>query len=50
MYTQMFEWHSLMKTVLPNLPPPKPMLDLLSERKDDGENENDDDSGVDKWY
>ena len=43
MQAQMFQRHSLMKTILPNLPPPKPVLDSLSESEDGGEDENDDD-------
>ncbi|KAJ8425840.1 hypothetical protein Cgig2_008292 [Carnegiea gigantea] len=42
---QMFQWHSLMKTILPNLPPPMPVIDSLSESEDAGEDENDDDGG-----
>ncbi|KAJ8440390.1 hypothetical protein Cgig2_019379 [Carnegiea gigantea] len=42
---QMFQWHSLMKTILPNLPPPIPVIDSLSESEDGGEDENDDDGG-----
>ena len=40
---QMFQWHSLMKTILPNLPPPIPVIDSLSESEDGGEDENDGD-------
>ncbi|KAJ8424619.1 hypothetical protein Cgig2_034185 [Carnegiea gigantea] len=42
---QMFQWHSLMKTILPNLPPPIPVIDSLSESEDGGEDENDDGGG-----
>jgi len=45
----MFQWHSLMKTIVPNLPLPKLMFDSLSESKDGGEDKNDDD-GADEWY
>jgi len=51
MQAQMFQWHSLMKTILPNLSPPKSMLDSLSE-SEDGEDDDDDDDdcggGVEK--
>jgi len=49
-----------MKIILPNLPPPKLVLDLLSENEDGEEDENDDDDedddddddddGVEKWH
>ncbi|KAJ8421072.1 hypothetical protein Cgig2_018488 [Carnegiea gigantea] len=42
---QMFQWHFLMKTILPNLPPPIPVIDSLSESEDGGEDENDDGGG-----
>ncbi|KAJ8431387.1 hypothetical protein Cgig2_022612 [Carnegiea gigantea] len=42
---QMFQWHSLIKTMLSNFPPPKPVQDLLSESEDGGEDENDDGGG-----
>ncbi|KAJ8429024.1 hypothetical protein Cgig2_015003 [Carnegiea gigantea] len=51
LHAQMFQWYSLMKSILSNLPPPKPVLDSLSESEDgseddDGrEDENDDDGG-----
>ena len=52
MQAQMFQLHSLMKTILPNLPPPKPVLDSLSESDDGEENDDDDDDdcggGVEK--
>ena len=51
MQAQMFEWHSLIKTILPNLPPPKPVLDSLSESEDGEEDDDDDDDcggGVEK--
>ena len=46
MQAQMFQWYSLMQTILPNLPPPKPVLNLLNE-SDDGEEEEDDDDDND---
>ncbi|KAJ8431664.1 hypothetical protein Cgig2_008596 [Carnegiea gigantea] len=45
MQAQMFQWHSLMKSILPNLPPPIPVIDSLSESEDGGEDENDDGGG-----
>ena len=52
MQAQMFQWHSLMKSILPNLPSPKPVLDSLSESEsgseDAEEDENDDGDGVEK--
>ena len=41
----MFQWHSLMNTILPNLPSPIPVIDALSESEDGGEDENDDGGG-----
>ena len=34
-----------MKSIIPNLPPPKPVLDSLSENHDGEEDENDDGGG-----
>ena len=42
---QMFQWNSLMKTILPNLPPPISVIDSLSESEDGGEDENNDGGG-----
>ncbi|KAJ8453382.1 hypothetical protein Cgig2_008266 [Carnegiea gigantea] len=42
---QMFQWHSVMKNIIPNLPPPIPVIDSLSESEDDGEDDNDNDDG-----
>ena len=45
MQAQMFQWHSLMKSIIPNLPSPKPVLDSLSESDYGEKDENDDDDG-----
>ncbi|KAJ8440286.1 LOW QUALITY PROTEIN: hypothetical protein Cgig2_031600 [Carnegiea gigantea] len=42
---QMFQWHSLMKTIIPNLPPSIPVIDSLSESEDGGEDDDDDGGG-----
>ena len=53
MQAQMFQWHSLMKTILPNLPPPKSVLDSLSDSEHGSDDDDDDDDcsgGVQKWH